>query len=81
MREIYLDNNATTQPHPEVIETVARQMAESYGNPSSRHGLGRQARRVLEESREQIAAILGATPAELLFTSGGTERTISPCSA
>ena len=71
--EIYLDNNATTQPLPEVIETVARHLRETYGNPSSRHSLGRKARRVLEDSREQIAAILGARPGELLFTSGGTE--------
>ena len=71
--EIYLDNNATTQPLPEVVETVSRHMRESYGNPSSRHGLGRKARRVLEDSREQIAAILGALPSEMIFTSGGTE--------
>ncbi len=73
MSAIYLDNNATTQPLPEVIETVARHSFESYGNPSSRHSLGRKARQVLENSREQIAQILGATPGELLFTSGGTE--------
>ena len=73
MSEIYLDNNATTQPLPEVIEMVSRHMRDSYGNPSSRHGLGRTARRVLEDSREQISAILGARPSELLFTSGGTE--------
>ena len=71
--EIYLDNNSTTQPLPEVSETVARHLCESYGNPSSRHSIGRKARRVLEDSREQIALLLGATPAELLFTSGGTE--------
>ncbi|WP_397568674.1 cysteine desulfurase family protein [Schlesneria sp. T3-172] len=71
--EIYLDNNATTQPLPEVVETVARHLRETYGNPSSRHSLGRKARRVLEDSREQIASILGARPDELLFTSGGTE--------
>lgn len=73
MPEIYLDNNATTQPLPEVVETVASHLRESYGNPSSRHALGRKARRVLEDSREQIASIVGASPAELLFTSGGTE--------
>ncbi len=73
MSEIYLDNNATTQPLPEVVETVDRHLRESYGNPSSRHALGRKARRVLEDCREQIAAILGATPSELVFTSGGTE--------
>ena len=71
--EIYLDNNSTTQPLPEVIDTVSRHMRDSYGNPSSRHGFGRKARRVLEDSREQIAAILGALPSELIFTSGGTE--------
>lgn len=73
MSEIYLDNNATTQPLPEVVETVARHLRESYGNPSSRHGLGRKARRVLEDSREQISSILGGMPSELIFTSGGTE--------
>ena len=73
MSVIYLDNNATTQPLPEVIETVALHLRESYGNPSSRHSLGRKARRVLEDSRDQIAKILGADPSELLFTSGGTE--------
>ena len=73
MSDIYLDNNATTRPLSEVVETVARHLCESYGNPSSRHGLGRTARRVLEDSREQIALILGALPSELIFTSGGTE--------
>ena len=73
MSIIYLDNNATTQPLPEVIETVARHLKDSYGNPSSRHGLGRKARRVLEDSREQVATILGALPSEVTFTSGGTE--------
>lgn len=73
MSEIYLDNNATTAPLPEVIETVAWHLRETYGNPSSRHALGRKARRVLEDSREQIAAILGAAPGELVFTGGGTE--------
>ncbi len=70
---IYLDNNATTPPLPEVVEVVARVMRECYGNPGSPHRAGRQARQVLEESREQIAATLGAEPKELIFTSGGTE--------
>jgi len=70
---IDLDANATTRPLPEVIEVVARHLSETWGNPGSRHGLGRQARRVLEESRESIAVILGAHPEEVLFTSGGTE--------
>ena len=70
---IYLDNNATTQPLPEVVEVVARVMRECYGNPGSPHRAGRIARQVLEESREQIACLLGADPQELIFTSGGTE--------
>jgi cysteine desulfurase len=72
-RWIDLDANATTAPWPEVIEAVARHQRDTYGNPGSRHALGRAARRVLEDSREQIAEILGAQPSELLFTSGGTE--------
>lgn len=70
---IDLDANATTRPLPEVVDVVAHHLHETWGNPGSRHGLGRRARRVLEDSRESIAAILGAEPDELLFTSGGTE--------
>ena len=70
---IYLDNNATTRPWPEVIETVAQHLQNSYANPGSRHAEGRQARKVLESSRETIATILGAQPDEVIFTSGGTE--------
>lgn len=73
MTPIYLDNNATTLPVPEVIETVAQVQREAYGNPGSRHSFGRQARRILESSRESIAAILGADASEVVFTSGGTE--------
>lgn len=70
---IYLDHNSTTPPLPEVIEEVARVMRDEYGNPGSRHQAGRKARRILEECRESIAELLGALPAELIFTSGGTE--------
>ena len=70
---IYLDHNATTRPWPEVIETVAYHLQHSYANPGSRHAEGRQARKVLESSRESIASILGAQPEEVIFTSGGTE--------
>jgi len=73
--EIYLDNNATTRPLPEVIETVTRHLGESFGNPGSRHAAGRRARVVLEDARESIALILGASPEEVVFTSGGTEST------
>lgn len=72
---IYLDNNATTRPYPEVIETVAHHSSQSFANPGSRHGAGRQARQVLEASRESLAAILGADPQQVVFTSGGTEST------
>lgn len=73
MTIIDLDQNATTPTSPEVIERVAQVMAEAGGNPGSRHGVGRRARQVLEESRESIAALLGAKPTEVVFTSGGTE--------
>ena len=70
---IDLDHNATTRPLPEVAETVAFHLRQSYANPGSRHAAGRQARHVLETSRESIADILGADPDEVIFTSGGTE--------
>ena len=73
MEPIYLDNNATTRPLPEVVETVSRHLKESFANPGSRHSLGRTARRALEDARERMAEILGAKPKEILFTSGGTE--------
>ena len=68
----YLDHAATTPMRPEVIEAVTAAMAE-IGNPSSLHGSGRRARRRVEESREQLAATLGARPSEVVFTAGGTE--------
>jgi len=70
---IYLDNNSTTSPLPEVIEVVARVMQDCYGNPGSSHLAGRKARQILEDSREAIAKTVGALPQELIFTSGGTE--------
>jgi cysteine desulfurase len=75
MKRIYLDNNATTKPFPEVVETVAYHLECHYGNPGSRHFEGQVARKALEEARESIAAILGADPSEVIFTSGGTEST------
>ena len=68
----YLDHAATTAVLPEVIDTVAEHMRR-LGNPSSLHGAGRDARRVVEESRESIAGDLGVRPSEVIFTSGGTE--------
>ncbi len=72
---IYLDNNATTRPFPEVVEAMAECFQECYGNPGSRHAAGRRARQALEDARESMAAILDADPQEVIFTSGGTEST------
>ena len=68
----YLDHAATTPLMPEVLDTMAEELAR-LGNPSSLHNAGRRARRVVEESREQIAEAYGARPSEVIFTSGGTE--------
>ncbi len=68
----YLDHAATTPMLPEAARALAEQLART-GNPSSLHTSGRAARRVVEESREQIAATLGARPSEVIFTGGGTE--------
>jgi len=70
---IYLDHNATTPPHPDVIETVARVSREAFANPGSRHSGGRIARRVLDQARQVIADVLNADAGEIVFTSGGTE--------
>lgn len=70
---INLDHNATTAPDPRVVDVVAATMVSATGNPSSQHGLGQAARRVVDLAREQIAAALGASPREVLFTSGATE--------
>ena len=69
---IYLDNAATAPMLPEAIAAMTEELAH-LGNPSSLHNAGRRARRVVEESREQIAEAFGARPSEVIFTSGGTE--------
>ncbi len=71
-RTVYLDHAATTPMLPAAIEAMTRHLART-GNASSLHGSGRAARRTVEESRETIAAALGAQPSEVVFTSGGTE--------
>src|SRR5579859_5447067 len=68
----YLDHAATTPMLPEALDVMTEELAR-IGNPSSLHHLGRRARRVVEESREQIAQTYGARPSEVVFTSGGTE--------
>jgi cysteine desulfurase len=71
--KVYLDNAATTRLDPEVLEVMIPVMAEHYGNPSSIHSNGRAARSLIERARKNIAGILNAAPAEIFFTSGGTE--------
>ncbi|MFZ2588571.1 cysteine desulfurase family protein [Paucilactobacillus nenjiangensis] len=70
---IYFDNSATTQALPEVVSTYAKVSEQVWGNPSSLHKFGESAWNLLEQSRAQIAKLLGANPGEILFTSGGTE--------
>jgi cysteine desulfurase len=69
---VYLDHAATTPMRPEAIAAMTEELAR-LGNPSSLHTAGRRARRVVEESREQLAEVFGARPSEVVFTSGGTE--------
>jgi tRNA (5-methylaminomethyl-2-thiouridylate)-methyltransferase len=70
---IYLDHNATTPVSPEVLEAMAVALRELPGNPSSPHGPGRAARAAIERARAEVAALIGATSEEIVFTSGGTE--------
>ena len=72
-RVIYLDYNATSPVLPEVKEAMIPYFCEKYGNPSSLHRLGRDAKRAVEEARESVAKLLGAEPSEIIFTSGGSE--------
>jgi len=73
MKKIYLDNNATTPLHPEVLEAMLPGLRENYGNPSSIHSFGRSARVQLDEAREKVACLINAHSSEIIFTSGGTE--------
>jgi len=70
---MYLDNNATTQPLPEVIEAMRACLHDTYANPSSVHQFGQTVRHKVECAREQVARLIGASPKEIIFTSGGTE--------
>ena len=70
---IYADNAATTRMSRAAIDAMIPCMEEQYGNPSSLYALGQRAKELLEEAREKIAAVIGADPAEILFTSGGSE--------
>ena len=70
---VYLDHNATTPVAPEVLDAMLPYLRENFGNPSSDHPPGRAAARAVAAARAQVAALIGADPAEIVFTSGGTE--------
>lgn len=71
--KVYLDNAATTPIDPSVLEVMYKIMEETYGNPSSIHAHGREARSLVEKSRKTVAKLLNTSPSEIFFTSGGTE--------
>jgi cysteine desulfurase len=73
MSKIYLDYAATTPVHPDVLKAMVPYFTETYGNPSSFHSLGQDARAAVEKARESIAGLIGARAEEVVFTSGGTE--------
>jgi cysteine desulfurase len=72
-RRVYLDHNASTPVHPEVIAEMLPYFGEVFGNPSSIHAFGREAREGMDRARERVASFLNVSPQEIVFTSGGTE--------
>ncbi len=73
MKRVYLDHNATTPVEPEVLDAMLPYFSGDYGNASSIHSFGQKARSAVETAREHVAALIGARPQEIIFTSGGTE--------
>lgn len=73
MREAYFDNNATAPALPEVIDAMLAALRDGFGNPSALYRRGREARQAVEAARVSVARLIGCTPAEVIFTSGGTE--------
>lgn len=73
MRNVYLDNNATTRVAPEVVEAMLPFFSEDFGNPSSVHKPGRTARKAVDHARWQVASLVNCDPSEVVFTSGGSE--------
>src|SRR5947209_5606676 len=72
-RQIYLDNAASTPVARKVFEDMAPFLEDAYGNPSSLHSFGREASRAVQNARRKVASLIGASPREIIFTSGGTE--------
>ena len=72
-RRVYFDNSATTPVDPRVAAAMARAVVENFGNASSVHGFGQQARAAVDRARREVAALIGAKQNEIVFTSGGTE--------
>ncbi len=70
---VYFDNSATTKPHREVIDEVSNCMEKYFANPSSSHRLGIEAERKIKTAREKVSRLIGASPQEIIFTSGGSE--------
>lgn len=73
MKKVYFDNNATTPPHPGLVSCLLEKAPESWGNPSSVHWAGQAIKGPLREARQNLASLLGVSPLELVFTSGGSE--------
>src|SRR5688500_3672037 len=73
LRRVYLDNSATTPIAPEVLDAMLPYLGEKFGNASSIHHFGQEARAAVDKARHQFAALINARPAEIVFTSGGTE--------
>ncbi|MFZ3065499.1 MAG: cysteine desulfurase NifS [Nitrospirota bacterium] len=73
MKKVYLDNAATTRPHPKVVEAMQPYFTELFGNPLSLHSFGQAAKKAIDEAREKIAKLINAKPSEIIFTSTGTE--------
>lgn len=72
-KRIYMDNAATTAVRPEVMAAMSSYFSQEFGNASSVHTAGRTARKAIDHARDQVARAIGATPAEIYFTSGGSE--------
>ena len=73
MRTVYLDNNATTEVYEEVLDAMLPYFRKKFGNPSTKYGYGKEARRAVEEARDKVAELIDCAPHEIAFTSGGSE--------